>query len=68
LFWAGLALFGVAAVPGSWWWTLPGSLAMLVMFLFASIPMIDKRSMARRPHYEAHMKRISGFVPWFPRT
>jgi len=68
LFWAGLALFGVAAAPESWWWTVPGSVAMLAMFLFASIPMIDKRSMARRPNYEAHMKRVSGFVPWFPRS
>jgi steroid 5-alpha reductase family enzyme len=49
LFWAGLALFGIAAVPSAWWWVLPGSVAMLVMFLVASIPMIDKRSVERRP-------------------
>lgn len=68
LFWAGLALFGIAAVPSAWWWVLPGSVAMLVMFLVASIPMIDKRSVERRPEYEAHMARVSGFVPWFPKT
>ena len=67
LFWAGLALFGVAAVPYSWWWTVPGSMAMLVMFLAASIPMIDKRSLERRPEYGEHVKRVSGFVPWFPK-
>lgn len=68
LFWAGLALFGIAAVPSAWWWVSPGSVAMLVMFLVASIPMIDKRSVERRPEYEAHMARVSGFVPWFPKT
>ena len=68
LFWAGLALFGIAAVPSAWWWVLPGSVAMLVMFLVASIPMIDKRSVERRPEYEAHMARVSGFAPWFPKT
>ena len=68
LFWAGLALFGIAAVPSAWWWVLPGSVAMLIMFLVASIPMIDKRSVERRPEYEAHMARVSGFVPWFPKT
>jgi steroid 5-alpha reductase family enzyme len=68
LFWAGLALFGIAAVPSAWWWVLPGAIAMLVMFLVASIPMIDKRSVERRPEYEAHMARVSGFVPWFPKT
>ena len=68
LFWAGLALFGIAAVPSAWWWVLPRSVAMLVMFLVASIPMIDKRSVERRPEYEVHMARVSGFVPWFPKT
>lgn len=68
LFWAGLALFGIAAVPSAWWWVLPGSVAMLIMFLVASIPMIDKRSVERRPEYEVHMARVSGFVPWFPKT
>lgn len=63
LFWAGLALFGIAAVPSAWWWVLPGSVAMLIMFLVASIPMIDKRSVERRPEYGEHMKRVSGFVP-----
>ena len=67
LFWAGLALFGLAAVPSAWWWVLPGAIAMLVMFLVASIPMIDKRSVERRPEYQAHMARVSGFVPWFPK-
>ncbi|MDB3918778.1 DUF1295 domain-containing protein [Luminiphilus sp.] len=67
LFWAGLALFGLAAVPSVWWWVLPGAIAMLVMFLVASIPMIDKRSVERRPEYQAHMARVSGFVPWFPK-
>ncbi|MDB3899656.1 DUF1295 domain-containing protein [Luminiphilus sp.] len=67
LFWAGLALFGLAAVPSACWWVLPGAIAMLVMFLVASIPMIDKRSVERRPEYQAHMARVSGFVPWFPK-
>ena len=67
LFWAGLALFGLAAVPSAWWWVLPGAIAMLVMFLVASIPMIDKRSVERRPEYQAHMARVSGFVPFFPK-
>jgi steroid 5-alpha reductase family enzyme len=67
LFWAGLALFGVAAVPEAWWWALPGAVAMLAMFLLASIPMIDKRSMERRPAYAEHMSQVSGFVPWFPK-
>jgi steroid 5-alpha reductase family enzyme len=40
---------------------------MLAMFLLASIPMIDKRSIERRPAYSEHMAQVSGFVPWFPK-
>ncbi len=66
-FWWGLWLFGLAADP-SWWWTVIGPLAMTGMFLFASIPMLDKRSVARRPGYEAHMRRVSRLLPWPPRS
>lgn len=65
-FWWGLWLFGLAADPG-WWWTVVGPLAMTAMFLFASIPMIDKRSLERRPGYEAHMARVSTLVPRPPK-
>ena len=68
LFWAGLALFGISAIPAAWWWVLPGAIAMLGMFLLASIPMIDKRSVERRPSYAKHMTQVSGFFPWFPKN
>lgn len=62
-FWWGLYLFGLAA-DGSWWWTIVGPLAMTAMFHFASIPMLDQRSLARRPGYEDHMRRVRALVPW----
>ncbi|MCA9773465.1 MAG: DUF1295 domain-containing protein [Myxococcales bacterium] len=65
-FWWGLWLFGLAAAP-EYWWTIVGPLAMTGLFLFVSIPMMDERMAARRPGYAAHRKRVSGFVPWFPR-
>ena len=65
LFRAGLALIGIAAVPEAWWWVLPGAMAVLAMFLLASIPSIDKRSMERRPAYAEQISQVSGLVPWF---
>jgi steroid 5-alpha reductase family enzyme len=62
-FWWGLWLFGVAAVPGAWWWTLAGPVAMTLMFAFVSIPLIDRRHVARRPAYAAHMKAVPSLVP-----
>lgn len=66
LFWVSLFLFGLAAAPG-WWWTGVGAVAMILMFVFASVPMMDERSMARRPGYADYARRTSALVPWPPR-
>jgi steroid 5-alpha reductase family enzyme len=66
LFWWSLWLFALAAAP-AWWWTVIGPLAMVTMFLAASIPMLDDRSRARRPSFAAYAKRTSAIVPWPPR-
>jgi len=62
-FWWGLFLFGLAANP-AYWWTIIGPLAMTLMFHFASIPMLDQRSLARRPAYAEHMQRVNALLPW----
>jgi len=66
-FWFALALFGVAAAPGDAWWLFAGAAAMLAMFLGASIPMMEERSLARRPGYADVVARVSRFVPRPPR-
>jgi steroid 5-alpha reductase family enzyme len=66
-FWWGLALFGLAAYPAGWWWILPGAFCMTAMFVFASIPMMDKRSVERRPAYAQFMREVSALVPLPPR-
>ena len=65
-FWWGLYFFGLAANP-SYWWTIAGPIAITLLFLFISIPMMDKRSKERRPEYAEHMKKVSALVPWFTR-
>lgn len=62
LFWASLALFGLAADPGAWWQPV-GLLAMLAMFLGASIPMMERRSLERRPDYQQVVDRVPMLVP-----
>lgn len=63
LFWWSLWLFAVASDP-AWWWTVIGPVAMVVMFLAASIPMLDERSRARRPGFGAYADGTSALVPW----
>ncbi len=65
-FWWSLWLFALAA-DAAWWWTLIGPLAMTAMFLFASIPMLDRRSVERRPAFADYAARTSALVPWPPR-
>lgn len=66
LVWAGVWLLGVAA--GAPAWTAVGVVAMVALFLFASIPMAERRSLARRPAYAEHQRRVSALVPWFPKS
>lgn len=62
-FWFGLWLFGVAA--GAPWWSVSGVVVMIALFNFASIPLAEKRSLARRPHFAEHQRRVSKLIPWF---
>ena len=66
LFWWGLYVI-VLDVSLAHWWTVVGALGMTALFVFASVPMTDKQTLKSRPHYEAHMKKVSGLVPWFRR-
>jgi len=65
-FWWGLWLFGLAGDP-SQWWTVVGPLGITALFLGISVPMMDRRMLARHPHYAAHIGRRSAFLPWLPR-
>jgi steroid 5-alpha reductase family enzyme len=66
-FWVSLALFGVAVSPADAWWLCLGAVGMLAMFLGGSIPMMETRSLERRPEYQAVIDRVSKFVPRPPR-
>ncbi|MCV7382896.1 DUF1295 domain-containing protein [Mycolicibacter longobardus] len=66
-FWFACALFGVAAAPAQAWWMFFGVLTMLAMFLGASIPMMEDRSLQRRPEYQDVIDRVPRLFPRPPR-
>jgi steroid 5-alpha reductase family enzyme len=41
---------------------------MAGLFLGASIPMADQRSLERRAGYAAYVQRTSRFIPWPPKA
>jgi steroid 5-alpha reductase family enzyme len=63
LFWWGLYLFALAASPALWW-VVAGPVAITLMFIFASIPMIEKRMLKRRTGYAAYREKVSILIPW----
>jgi len=65
-FWLSLALFGLATTPSDWWVVI-GAVAMFALFEGASIPMMEERSLARRPGYQDVIDRVPKFVPRPPK-
>jgi steroid 5-alpha reductase family enzyme len=62
-FWWGIGLFGIAADP-SYWWALCGAMLITALFLFVSIPMMDRHMLKRYPGYQERMKKVPGFIPF----
>lgn len=63
LFWWGLFLSGVAAAPG-WAWTMVGPLAITLLFVFVSVPWMDRRMAARHPAWVERLRTTPALLPW----
>lgn len=61
--WWGIAVFGWSA-GGLHWYTFAGCMAITGLFVFISVPLIDKRMLARYPAYAERMKRVSALIPF----
>ena len=66
-FWLSLALFGISVSPREAWWLFVGVALMLAMFLGASIPLMEKRSLERRPDYQSVIATVPMLLPRPPR-
>jgi steroid 5-alpha reductase family enzyme len=61
-FWWGLSLFALAANPSSWW-VIIGPVVITLMFVFISIPMIEKRLLERKDDYNEYRKQVPMLLP-----
>lgn len=68
LVWWSFFLFGLAADPGSARLAVLAPAAITAMFLFVSIPLIEKRSLERRRDYQRVIDETSMLIPLPPRT
>jgi steroid 5-alpha reductase family enzyme len=62
--WWGLFCFALAA-GSQYWWTGIGALAITLMFNFISIPLMEQRSLLRRPGYSSYIKSTPRVLPNF---
>jgi steroid 5-alpha reductase family enzyme len=62
LTWWGLWLFALAA-GARWWWTVCGATAITVMFVFVSVPMMEKRVLTTRAGYAEYQERTPMLMP-----
>lgn len=67
MIWWSLFLFGLAADPAWAKWAVLAPLAMSGMFLFVSIPLLEKRSLERRANYQQVIDETSMLIPLPPR-
>jgi steroid 5-alpha reductase family enzyme len=63
LTWWGLYLLGLGAGL-QWWWTGVGAAAITVMFVFASIPLMEERMMITRSDYPLYKSRTPMLIPF----
>jgi steroid 5-alpha reductase family enzyme len=62
LFWVGLLFFALGASL-SHIWTAMGTLAMVLMFRFASIPMMEEKILKTRPEYAKTIAAVPMLLP-----
>ena len=60
--WWGLAMFAIAA-GSQYWWAMIGAVAITLMFICASIPIIEKRNLERRKDYAGYISETPMLLP-----
>ena len=63
-FWFGIYIFALASGSTSLW-LLACPLVMLALFVFISCPMMDNRSLKKRPDYKEYMDKTPQLLFWF---
>ena len=66
LTWWGLFLLALSTGWGGWWSGI-GALLITLMFIFISIPMIEKYTLQKRPEYIYYKRRTSMLLLFRPK-
>ena len=64
MLWWGLWIIQMGINPQKWI-TVAGPIVMTLLFVFISIPMMEKHIIESKPDYLLYKKRVSMLIPWF---
>jgi steroid 5-alpha reductase family enzyme len=64
MFWWGLWIMQMG-INLQKWITVVGPVVMVFLFVFISIPMMEKHMIESKPDYLAYKKQVSMLIPWF---
>lgn len=64
IFWWGLWIMQMGINPQKWI-TVAGPVVMTLLFIFISIPMMEKHIIESKPDYLIYKKQVSMLMPWF---
>jgi steroid 5-alpha reductase family enzyme len=62
LFWWGIYFFTLSSNP-QYWWTGIGAVAMTCLFVFISIPLMEKHMLEKNPDYKIYQATVAALVP-----
>jgi steroid 5-alpha reductase family enzyme len=63
LFWWSCYFYALGAAHEKYWWMFVGPLSVMITVITASIPLMEKRQLARRPGYAAYQAKTAMLVP-----
>jgi len=63
-FWWGIWLMQMGVIPQIWV-TVIGPVVMTLLFLFISIPLMEKYILSSRASYSSYQMQVSMLIPWF---
>ncbi|MCK5471416.1 MAG: DUF1295 domain-containing protein, partial [Cyclobacteriaceae bacterium] len=66
-FWGGIFIIAYGLNPSENLVYGTGLLSMIILFIFISIPMMEKRQM-QKEGYTAYRRQVSMLVPWFRKS
>lgn len=64
LFWWGIWILQMGINPKIWM-TIIGPIVVTILFIFISIPMMEKHILSSKPSYSVYQRQVTMFIFWF---